>query len=564
MLKEDWIRLFYDLMGLKVTNMEWWYLVITEEFRKTSKVMGSYLSYEQIFPYKPSFQEVIEDIQKIEIEKALTIISKFSLYDEELRKNQVQQLKEYFLYMEDIKSIDSIYLFDFINLNYAIKMYLAFGTKNPNSRFENKFSDTYNVLLTVLKITSLINDKVDTDEGLQNTLLKTWLANRTEDITRVVSRQHEIYEKIFIDFDQNDPEYIDIYNLFEEFYGYSIKDYISVLFPIHARLKATEKEVLLSNNLVGILESYYESTSMKGKYKKVLDDLTVNVDELRGWALSNIDNFYDAEGLISKPFFYYNNHYVLFSLPFLEAAMFDGLWFKLLNCCKRRNRDFPSFYGRLFEKYVNNILENSVKKHSKLPYEFIKEFKFGHDNLDSSDAYVKIGKSLLIVEAKGGKIRRETKVNADEKSTNEDFKKYAINPILQANEAYEKIIKDKPGYFGDINKIYIISVFTQRFPKVPFYENKFKEELGKLNSKVKFCDYISLSDLEVLCSHIENQKKTIFNFMDQRNNYYKFLSLEHFYGITYGLITRSKLATSNFRESSDSIILHLKINNNIK
>lgn len=320
----------------------------------------------------------------------------------------------------------------------------------------------------------------------------------------------------------------------------------------------TEKDVLLSNNLVGISEDYYASTNMKEKYKKILDDLTISVDDLKKWALSSVDNFYDAEGLISKPFFFYDNHYVVFSLPFLEAAMFDGLWFKLLICCKKYKKDFPGFYGRLFEKYVNNMLESTIRGNSKLPYKFIKEFKFGHDNLDSSDAYVKIGKSLLIIEAKGGKIRKETKVNADKKSTMEDFNKYAINPILQANEAYEKIIKDKPKIFGDVKKIYILSVFSQRFPKIPLYDDHFQMELSKLNPKVKYCDYISLSDLETLCSHMENQKQTIFNFIENRNNYSKYITLEHYYGIIYGQITRPKLMAINFRENADSIILHLR------
>lgn len=140
--------------------------MINEDFRKISEIMGSYLSYEQLFPHKPSFQEVINDIQKIEMEKALTIISKFTLYDEELRRDQVQQLKKYFLHKEDNENIDSIYLFGYINLNYAIKMFLAYGTKKPQMKFENEFSDTYNVLLTVLKITSLINDNVNSDEDL--------------------------------------------------------------------------------------------------------------------------------------------------------------------------------------------------------------------------------------------------------------------------------------------------------------------------------------------------------------------------------------------------------------
>lgn len=82
--------------------------------------------------------------------------------------------------------------------------------------------------------------------------------------------------------------------------------------------------------------------------------------------------------------------------------------------------------------------------------------------------------------------------------------------------------------------------------------------MKNLNKKVKFYDYISLSDLEVLCSHIENKETTIFNFIEQRNRYSRFLPLEHSYGINYGLIDRPEISMSNFKKSTNSVMLHLR------
>jgi len=537
--------------------------MVTDKFKKLSTITGSYLTYNQISPINPSLEEIIEDIRSIGIEKALAIISKFTLYDEELRKKQIEGIKHLLLNPLDVENIDSIYLFDFVNLNYSIKMFLAYGVKNPIRIFNNDYSDTSNVFFTVLKITSLIKDKVDTEEELQKTILKTWLVNRTEDMVSMISRQNEIYQNIVRDYDKNKAEYIDIHEIFEEYYGYSIKDYISVLIPIFAQLSTIDKQTLLSNDLVGISEKSFEETNVKKIYKTVLGDLTTNIEDLKEWSLKTLNNFYDAEGLIVKPFFYYDNHYVIFSLPFLQAALFDGLWFKLFRCCEKKGKNFGGFFGRLFEQYVTNLVETSIFLDSKLPYKFIKEFKFGYENLDSSDAYIKIGNSLIIIEAKGGRIRKETKVDADRKMTISDFNKYAIKPILQANNAFEKIIAIDPNHFGKVKKICILSVSLQRFPKIPIYEDYLKKNMKKLNSKVKYYDYISIADLEVLCSHIENHADTIFRFIELRNNYSQFLSYEHFYWFRYGLIPRPQLIKSNFSESTKSIISYLKQDNNM-
>ena len=58
-----------------------------------------------------------------------------------------------------------------------------------------------------------------------------------------------------------------------------------------------------------------------------------------------------------------------------------------------------AFFGRLFEHYIQDATEDACKNDYIYIDEF--EFKVKRDTRKSSDAYIRKGKDLLVVEAKG-------------------------------------------------------------------------------------------------------------------------------------------------------------------
>ena len=124
-----------------------------------------------------------------------------------------------------------------------------------------------------------------------------------------------------------------------------------------------------------------------------------------------------------------------------------------------------------------------------------------------------MGKTLLIIECKGGRIRKETKVTADPNISTKDFEKYVMRPIKQANDAYEEILKDSE-IFKDVNKVYILSVSLQSFPRIPKYHELLSREefINSLHPTVKFFDYIGLSELELIAYIIETRKNQFLKF----------------------------------------------------
>jgi hypothetical protein len=474
--------------------------------------------------------EVIEDIRKIELKKALTIISNYSLYDDEQDKDLVKRMNPFIDKPDVLEGIERAYLFDFLNLNYSLKMFLAYGLENPVNKFSDELGDFWHVLMTIMKISDLIEDDLADDVQLQQTIQKMWLVNREKTFMSTLARQQLFFENISTNPSMFGNEFINIHQYFEDEYGYTIQEYISILTTVCAKIETTNLN-FEEQKLTGIPVDYFSTINKREVAEKIIYSLTSDLTELKAQAKRSLNNFYDNEYLINSPFFEYDGHYVLFSPPLLNLGLFDGLCFKMQKICSKYKKDFFTFFGRLFEKYVEFILSDAIQKAS-IPYQFIPEYQYATGK-DSSDSYIKLGKNLLIIECKGGRITKNTKINADLKDTEENFLKYVVNPINQANAAYTDILKSDPDKFSDVKKVYIFSVGLQRFPKLPMYHERLRNELV-LHRQIKHCDYVSLFDLEVIATYIERQKKSLFKLIDSKNNYFEYYPYDQYYAKRYG------------------------------
>ncbi|TFI44269.1 hypothetical protein E4O93_21145, partial [Diaphorobacter sp. DS2] len=160
---------------------------INSGFSRIAKHMSSWLTYSQIFGYKPSKEEIINDIRSINLEDALVIIAKFSVLNDQSKK----QLKTLInASIQDREEINSVEPFDLISLLYSIKWFLAYGLPKNESTFNNGFPDYYNIFITVLKISDYLEDNIDTEDEVQNLVLKSWLFTRPGDIDRALVRQY--------------------------------------------------------------------------------------------------------------------------------------------------------------------------------------------------------------------------------------------------------------------------------------------------------------------------------------------------------------------------------------
>lgn len=525
----------------------------SSDFSRIASYMKTWLSYKEIFGFKPSKAEIIRDIKSINLEEALTILAKLSVADEQYKNTLITALKPHII---DSEMIESVEPFDLINLLYGVKWFIAYGDKTPKYTYDNTFDKPYNVFLTVLKITDYMVEKIDSKDEVENMVMQSWLFNRPGEIDRSLIRQYEMFQNIALNKDLfQEKDYIDIHTIFSNEYGYSIEYYVSILLSLHQQIvKSLNINEVLSTSPWGInLNTFFDKINDKSIAKEITNGLILEIDTVKSWAKETIDNPFDYEVLLSKPLFKSNDMVIPFSPGFLNSTIFDGLCFKLNSCCSKVKKDFFPFFGLLFEQYVANTLKASAKSARKVPYKYIDEFPFGKKNDKSSDAYLLLGRSLLIFECKGGRLRKETKILADPTISQKDYEKYALDPIKQANKAYKNIISTDPLKFNKVNKVYILSVSLQAFPKIPKY-NKTLDEIEDLHPDVKVIDYISLSELELLAYIINNHDFSLFKFILNKKRKDEYIPYQNYYYKKYGVIKRADVLENSLKQSTELMI----------
>ncbi|MEC2078730.1 hypothetical protein, partial [Metabacillus fastidiosus] len=134
-----------------------------------------------------------------------------------------------------------------------------------------------------------------------------------------------------------------------------------------------------------------------------------------------------------------------------------------------------------------------------------------------------------------------------------DYMKYALEPVTQANTAYSRILKKIPEKFKDVNKVYILSVSIQAFPRVPKYNETLAKIANELHPHVKEIDYIGLSDLELLAYIINNHDFSLFKFIKTKKVLYDYIPYPNYYYKKYGEIKRTDYLNDILKECFDEI-----------
>lgn len=193
----------------------------------------------------------------------------------------------------------------------------------------------------------------------------------------------------------------------------------------------------------------------------------------------------------------------------LRNAFFEKIFWLIRDCYPKDDSRAMAFFGRLFEKYIQDL----TKEASKGEYVYIGEFAYGKNNKKSSDAYIRKDNSLLVVEAKGFSVLLDcmTKNESVEKNNNRMFAK----PIIQADACLDTVIGYKPE-FTQIEDAYIISVTMDNINAVPDYYNEVHKsvEEKKKCSKTKYYFNLNIEEYEMLMNLVE-QQKDIFSLLKE-------------------------------------------------
>jgi hypothetical protein len=195
------------------------------------------------------------------------------------------------------------------------------------------------------------------------------------------------------------------------------------------------------------------------------------------------------------------------------------------------------FFGRLFEKYIQDLTQDATKE----DYVYIEEFKFGRKNNKSSDAYIRKGTMLLVVEVKGFSVLLDCMIRNERIEENNE--KLFVNPVLQADSCLAAVLEEKLEFVG-VEDAFIVSVTMDNINAVPNYYNVIHSAIKerKKSEKSKYFFNFKIEEYEMLMYLVEHNCDIFILLKD----YYENTRLKPFG--TYLQENRPEIGMTSFME----------------
>lgn len=393
------------------------------------------------------------------------------------------------------------------SLLLALKVIFAFGKFQPTNdytKISNK--DYYNVIKLSLYCMSMLDAEIFTKDHF---IYGNYHLNEVPNIGSELVRAYYIYCIVSKDKSQfNEREYLDFNKDFENRYGYSIKEYLGVAFLMCER-DIESLPVLSHTQIFKNIASAFDSTKCPEKCKAIIKNLSCPIKDIVDWAKTDPFSWWDFSNFFSFPVILLpNGSFASISDKTIVNSLYEKLYWHIRECYSKESDKFNKFLGKPFEKYIQAITEKAI---SKTTYNYIDEFTFSvsrrESNKKSSDCYILHKNTLISIEAKSFSPFFASTQYSDDSAITKSIEKLFINPVLESDKAFDKILtSNEKERFKDVSEVIIISVTVDAIQAVPDYYNKaiHKIEQEKLNKKSKYFINLSIRDFEYLLSMAEN------------------------------------------------------------
>ncbi|MDA2180096.1 NERD domain-containing protein [Bacillus cereus] len=434
------------------------------------------------------------------------------------------------------------------------KWVLAFGDANKMEDFQQNPHSIYSLFyLSLLVNDYLYTGKDEVNEELYAELFSNAVFNHRENIFNTLCRTMLIYTEIAMDkslYHQN--EYLDINKDFYESFGYSIKEYISVIYALMAAFLKPKK---LGEEWVHDIDVMFKDTRFRDTAKDVVSSLMTDFNSISKWAQEELDSTWNFIEFSKKPFLQVDeSRFLPFSMKLVYEQLFVNLFHKVRHCYDEADRSFLDFYGKPFEKYVQRIAEHASSQ-SKLPYKFIDEFRYGKDmSKHSPDILIRLENKLLAIEVKSYRLTLPSITQADTKSIKRDTNRMIIAPIKQLHARIKELQQENHCSVDGVNEIYLMVVTQGHYPTMEFYETEIEKEImNSMSIPIKGYYHVDIEEFESICQVIE-RRRPIFRVLDNKyriENRYQ--SFKTFFICNGYHLKRSRIFSEKFDQYIDEI-----------
>ncbi|PHC09936.1 hypothetical protein COE99_09530 [Bacillus toyonensis] len=397
------------------------------------------------------------------------------------------------------------------------KWLLAYGDMSKINDFQEMPFSVYAILYKSLLVNDyLYSGNGEINEELFAEVFSNAVFNSNENIFNTLCRTLLIYTEIAKDKELYDEkEYLDINYDFMSVHGYSIKDYISVIFALMAAFLKPKK---LGEQWLQDIDDMFKDTKLKDTARDIVSSLTTDFNTISKWAKAELDSTWNFIEFSKKPFLKVGgNQFLPFSMKLVYEQLFMSLFHKVRHCYDEKDKSFLTFYGKPFERYTQQIAEHATTQ-SKLPYKFINEFRYGNGNSKHSpDILIRLGDKLLAIEVKSYRLTLPSISQANPDSIKRDKNKMIISPLKQLHNRIKELKQENHWSVEGVKDIYLMAVTQGYFPTLKFYETDIRNEIeGYLSIPVKGFYHLDIEEFENLCQVIE-RRRPIFRVLDNKN-----------------------------------------------
>lgn len=434
-----------------------------------------------------------------------------------------------------------------------LKKIVQFGNYETicDTQYEIVQKDYKKIIQLQLVVAEQLSQKHSEEFGKSHFLYSTYHLNYQRNVAHEFLRMYYMMEKISKDINNFDAdvqkEYRDYYSAFAEKYQFTPTQYSFLLFW-ELSIYYSDINGLIYDTMWRNVEKVYGKMKEKELINKVIGVLSQQVKGYATWASESENHEWDFSKFFEFPFIKDGKgNYISVCDITLRNAFFEKIFWLIRDCYPKDDSRAMAFFGRLFEKYIQNLTQEATKE----SYSYIEEFTYGKNNKKSSDAYIRKDNSLLVIEAKGFSVLLDcmTQNESVEKNNNRMF----ANPIIQADTCLATVIEVKPEFVG-IEDAYIISVTIDNINAVPDYYNEIYKnvEAEKKCKKTKYYFNFNIEEYEMLMYLVE-QQQDIFDLLKEYYENEKLKPFSNYLRQKYPETKMTSFMESLYQEASEKM-----------
>lgn len=478
--------------------------MILRVFATYSTVYGKVVNYDD---FKDIISNFNRDFLIGILLKVDCVFQKYSYYDEDCQKFFIKSFfppsKHEFIFSKlgRIGNNKFTVVFTRQQLHNLIKLSIVHSNNNVSPNFDYVSEHIGDLFLMMNDFyDSLVKNANDINETNEY-LVRNYLYNSEEAYRKKICRFHKLFVTLPILTKTGDFN-----DLFKTITGLDIEKFMAIGFSFLSHWNQIDFDNLPTFNPFIDSSTYFQNTSLTDR--EIESALAVFCDDIET-CYSKIKNQLNNSKNWQLEFDIQSNK-PLFNIPkvgiathgfsFLQNKITDNIYWNILDKLpKDRGDEFLRDFGKVFERYIVDILKRTFKeKATTIQYDGDKEV---------GDCVVEIKRHIFIFEVKSGRLKKEIYTTGEIDKLLKDYREKLI--LRQLNQL-SGVIKDfKNGRFkvgkiswDDTVRIFPICITLKEIPQLPTIREELEKIVAKDNlfedSKIQQFQMMDVEEVEIL------------------------------------------------------------------